>query len=140
MSERRTQVLVLTFVGVILANGLWRTRDVQAMQRNRYLSLDDCDCDYGSAQCHVDQGQWYGPWYLRDAALRAGDAQDPGPGHCNVAAGVEATAGSGAGVGGQAGGYGYGHGSGYRFRGPVAVEEGYRRGFGGTARLGFAGG
>jgi hypothetical protein len=134
--SRASQGIVLVLLGTTLAVPYFENRNVQPLSRNRYTDLDGCLRDYDSAQCKVDGGNWYGPWYLADAARRTGAPNDPGPGRYFG--------------GGYYGGYGGGIGRGFAATGsetggvgpggPVSVESGYRSGFGGTAHVGRAGG
>jgi hypothetical protein len=118
-------------VGAILALiGFPALRDATAdpMRRNHYFSEADCRCDYGD-RCTLDRGRWAGPWYARDVANRRFD--DPGAGQCRSQS----------------------HGSSASrywsssavdrplesYHGPVAIEAGYRGGFGGTGRVRAAG-
>lgn len=126
---KKSDTIMLAVMGLYLGGTWWYERDQQNLIRNRYLSYDDCSCAYSSQQCRTnDSGDWVGPWYLEDEKLRAQDRNDPGAGHCGS---------SGFGHGG--GGY-YGGSASTERRGPIGVEPGHRRGFGGTARFGRAGG
>lgn len=129
---KKSETIMLAVMGLYLGGTWWYERDQQSLIRNRYLSYDDCSCAYSSAQCRTnDGGDWVGPWYLEDASLRSQDRNDPGPGRC----------GTGSGHGGSSGGGYGGRASTAIERGsPVGTEPGHRRGFGGTARFGRAGG
>lgn len=136
---KRSETICLAVMGAAVVGSAWYESNVQNLSRNRYARLEDCECDYRPEQCSSSSygGGHYGPWYLSDPELRRQDARDPGPGSGNCLGG-----GGGHGGGGGSGSYGaYGrYDNDQRSRGPIYTQEGYRHGFGGTARAGRAGG
>jgi hypothetical protein len=130
--QKSSNVVVLALMGAAFAGAWWYNRSDQPLLRNRYLTQSDCECDYGAGRCSTDGGNWLGPWYLSDPQQRARDSNDPGPGgSCGTRYGTYSG-------GGSHGFWRSGSSSGYR--GPIGTQDGYRRGFGGTARIGRAGG
>jgi hypothetical protein len=123
MDQKSSGIVSLVLMGAGLVAGWWYARGVQALQRNRYVSREDCEGDYGPGACSFDDGAWFGPWYLQDVRMRTRDPGNPGPGRYLEAhmAGRVADNGS---------------------RGPIGIAKGYRYGFGGTAHAngGRAGG
>ena len=109
MDQKSSGIVSLVLMGAGLVAGWWYSRSIQALQRNRYLSREDCEADYAPGACGLDNGVWFGPWYLQDVRMRVRDPGNPGPGRYLVQ--------SGEGAG----------------RGPVGIAKGYRYGFGGTA-------
>lgn len=129
--QKSSNAVVLALMGAVFAGAWWYNRSDQPLLRNRYLTQSDCECDYGAGHCVADGGNWMGPWYLSDPQQRARDPHDPGAdGNCGVHYGTS--------YGGGGGGFWRSGSSGSR--GPIGTEDGYRRGFGGTARIGRAGG
>lgn len=130
--RRRSFEVPLLWLGVAAFVGFPVLRDATSdkMQRNRYgADRYSCECDYGPERCSYRDGNWVGPWYAVDLADRKSD--DPGRGACR-----ERGSGSGSHI------YGYSGASSARqdaYRGPSAVEAGYRGGFGGTGRVRAAG-
>lgn len=124
--RKRSLTVPLLWLGAAALIGYPVVRDLTAdrMLRNRYSDVYSCQCDYGNL-CVQQDGQWYGPWYARDAKDR--QPGDPGSGQCR----------SGTSRGGHGGGYygRYGYGNALStYRPPAAVETGYRGGFGSTGR------
>jgi hypothetical protein len=122
LERKRSLEVPLYLIGAAVVFGYPMLRDATAdsMLRNRYGSdRQSCECDYGP-RCSYEGGQWYGPWYARNAADRASD--DPGWGQCYAARGTHGTGGAYA-----------------SYRGPTGVERGYRGGFGATGRVRAAG-
>jgi hypothetical protein len=116
MDQKSSGVIELVLMGAALFVGWSYTRNIQALRRNRYLSREDCECDYGPGACSLDNGTWFGPWYMQDAQARRRDPRNPGPGRFFDGAGSSGCP------------------------EPSGTEDGYRYGFGGSARRGSAGG
>jgi hypothetical protein len=123
--RKRSFQVPLLWIGAAALIGFPILRDATAdpMQRAVYWDRESCECDYGAGRCSLQDARWVGPWYARKDADRKAD--DPGvSGQCVTS--------------GRAGHYFYGS-AGYTgasgYRGPRAVENGHRGGFGGTGRV-----
>ena len=114
-------VLMGAVAGAVALPAMFNGTDVQ---RNRYLSREDCVADYSVAQCNPDvppgssSRMYYGPWYRSNANERVNDAADPGPGRYFRGGGMGTSASIS----------------------PPSVETGTRGGFGSSGRVSARGG
>ena len=120
-TQKRSMAVPLIALGSAAIVGMSLFGRGQAVQRNRYDSLEDCAHDYSTGQCELDNRvgttsgglHYYGPWYRSDGR---GGTGDPGAGR------TLGTPFQSVPTGGVAGG-------------PHSVELGERGGFGSSGRV-----